>query len=110
MYFDHAVAVLADFCCGANEDGFHLRVANSIWGQQGYPFETPFLDTLALNYGAGLPKPLGCDVDVAPIISLGSFSKIMAPGLRLGWIQTGKRIMARWIARTRADVCQPRRG
>ena len=48
-----------------------------------------------LNYGAGLPKPLGCDVDVAPIISLGSFSKIMAPGLRLGWMQTGRQILAR---------------
>jgi DNA-binding transcriptional MocR family regulator len=48
-----------------------------------------------LNYGADLPKPLGCDVDVAPIISLGSFSKIMAPGLRLGWMQTGTQIMAR---------------
>ncbi|MEJ2273778.1 MAG: proline--tRNA ligase [Woeseiaceae bacterium] len=28
VYFDHAVAVLADFCCGANEDGFHYRGVN----------------------------------------------------------------------------------
>ena len=31
-----------------------LEIADSIWGQQGYAFETAFLDTLAVNYGAGL--------------------------------------------------------
>ncbi len=31
-----------------------LEIANAIWGQQGYAFEPPFLDTLAVNYGAGL--------------------------------------------------------
>jgi serpin B len=34
--------------------GFRLNVANALWGQMGYPFEAPFLDTLALNYGAGM--------------------------------------------------------
>lgn len=33
---------------------FQLSVANSIWGQKDYHFEKPFLDTLAVNYGAGL--------------------------------------------------------
>lgn len=33
---------------------FRLTTANSIWGQDGWPFEAPFLDTLAVNYGAGL--------------------------------------------------------
>ncbi len=33
---------------------FRLNVANSIWGQEGYPFQDPFLDTLAVNYGAGM--------------------------------------------------------
>jgi len=31
-----------------------LNIANSLWGQEDYSFEAPFLDTLALNYGAGL--------------------------------------------------------
>jgi len=31
-----------------------LNIANSIWGQQDFEFLTEFLDTLALNYGAGL--------------------------------------------------------
>jgi serpin B len=33
---------------------FRLHIANSIWGQQGYEFTPEFLDTLAMNYGAGL--------------------------------------------------------
>jgi len=33
---------------------FELAVANAIWGQTGFGFEVDFLDTLALNYGAGL--------------------------------------------------------
>lgn len=33
---------------------FTLRVSNAIWGLSGYPYHQPFIDTLALNYGAGL--------------------------------------------------------
>lgn len=33
---------------------FRLRVANSLWGQRGATFLPTFLDTLALNYGAGM--------------------------------------------------------
>lgn len=36
------------------DQGFQLDIANSLWGQNGYTFLEPFLDTLALNYGAGL--------------------------------------------------------
>ncbi|WP_242515761.1 serpin family protein [Sorangium cellulosum] len=39
---------------GADGEGFRLHVVNALWGQIGYPFEAPFLDTLALNYGAGM--------------------------------------------------------
>lgn len=35
-------------------DSFRLNIANSIWGQSGFDFEPAFLDTLALNYGAGI--------------------------------------------------------
>jgi serpin B len=40
----------------AGEDGgrFRLNIANSTWGQIGYPFLPHFLDVLAINYGAGL--------------------------------------------------------
>jgi serpin B len=33
---------------------FALSIANSAWAQSGYPFETDYLDLLAVNYDAGL--------------------------------------------------------
>ncbi|MEO5730495.1 MAG: serpin family protein [Byssovorax sp.] len=38
---------------GAPHEGFHLSIANALWGQQGYLLAIPFLDTLAHDYGAG---------------------------------------------------------
>ena len=34
--------------------GFHLDIANAIWGQEGWSFLQSYLDTLAQNYGAGM--------------------------------------------------------
>jgi serpin B len=39
---------------GTDEKGFRLNIVNAIWGQQGYPFLSAFLDVLAEDYGAGL--------------------------------------------------------
>ncbi|APR84611.1 Serine protease inhibitor (serpin family) [Minicystis rosea] len=39
---------------GKDGQPFRLNVANSLWGQIGYDFQTPFLDTLAESYGAGV--------------------------------------------------------
>ncbi len=39
---------------GAEGDAFRLNIANAVWGQQGFPFEAAYLDTLARFYGAGL--------------------------------------------------------
>lgn len=41
------------------------------------------------------PPPLASHIESSSVISLGSFSKIMAPGLRLGWIQTGTELINR---------------
>lgn len=40
----------------ARKDGkpFALRSVNTTFGQKGYPFEAPYLDTLAKNYGSGV--------------------------------------------------------
>jgi DNA-binding transcriptional MocR family regulator len=43
-----------------------------------------------LNYTGTPPKPMGAFIDQGNLISLGSFSKILAPGLRTGWIHTSK--------------------
>ncbi|MFA5367943.1 MAG: serpin family protein [Dehalococcoidia bacterium] len=39
---------------GGDDEGFRLHIANAIWGQKDYTFLDGFLDTLGLNYGAGL--------------------------------------------------------
>jgi serpin B len=36
------------------DQAFKLHMANALWGQQGFPFNAQFLDTLAMNYGAGM--------------------------------------------------------
>ncbi|KAF0106981.1 MAG: peptidase [Anaerolineaceae bacterium] len=36
------------------EDRFQLSIANSLWGQDGWPFLPEYLDLLAVNYGAGM--------------------------------------------------------
>lgn len=37
-----------------NDENFTLNIANSFWGQENYHFEEDYLNTLALNYGAGV--------------------------------------------------------
>lgn len=51
---DLALAQRGQGAKAADGKAFRLNVVNSTFGQKGYPFEKPFLDTLARNYGAGV--------------------------------------------------------
>ncbi len=48
-----------------------------------------------LPYYGGVPAALGEMIDRGNVISMGTFSKILAPGLRLGWIQCSAHLMER---------------
>ena len=50
-----------------------------------------------LSYREIPPKPFAAYAAAGNIISLGSFSKILAPGLRLGWFHAGQTIIERFV-------------
>lgn len=51
-----------------------------------------------LYYYGEPPKAYGTLVDSGAVLSLGSFSKILAPGMRLGWIQTSAELKQQILA------------
>lgn len=50
-----------------------------------------------LCFDGEAPPAFGTMIDSGSILSLGSFSKILAPALRLGWIQTSANLRARLL-------------
>ena len=50
-----------------------------------------------LSYAGQPPKSFAAYTDAENVLSLGSFSKILAPGLRLGWLQAHPKIIKRFI-------------
>ena len=48
-----------------------------------------------LHYTVQPPRCFGAYREFENVVSLGSFSKILAPGLRLGWIQAHARVIQR---------------
>ncbi len=56
-----------------------------------------------LDYGKPPPPPFAAHVASGQVLSLGSFSKILAPGLRLGWVQTTPQLARRFASSGLAD-------
>lgn len=50
-----------------------------------------------LDYGSDRPPPMSAAVEHGNVISLGTFSKILAPGLRLGWIHAVPDLLRRIV-------------
>jgi DNA-binding transcriptional MocR family regulator len=46
-----------------------------------------------LPYFGAVPPALGTMIERGNVVSMGTFSKIMAPGLRLGWLQASQHLM-----------------
>ncbi len=53
-YLDLALESRGKGAAASDGNPFRLRIANAVWGQKGTAFESPFLDTLARSYGAGV--------------------------------------------------------
>ena len=88
----------------AREHGF-VVVADEVYLQLDFPSEDPPPSGGRRRRGPSGGKPWGSLRGLDPggesVVSLGSLSKVFAPGLRVGWIQAGPETRAR----LRQDAC-----
>lgn len=53
-YLDIELQSRGQDASSADGGEFQLNIANAVWGQEGYDFQSDFLNVLAVNYAAGL--------------------------------------------------------
>ena len=53
-WLDLELASRGEGAKGKDAEPFQLHITNATWGQNGYEFLPDYLDTLAINYGAGM--------------------------------------------------------
>lgn len=65
-----------------------LVVADEVYHLLSYPESFP-------GKASALPRPMAAWAHTGSVLSLGTFSKILAPGLRLGWVHTSEALARR---------------
>lgn len=83
--------------CGCTLSGDRRRELARLSREKGFTIVADEVYQL-LHYTETPPPALGTMIDDGNILSLGSFSKIMTPGLRLGWIQASQALMNQMLA------------
>ena len=87
---DQALAARGEGAAGRDGDGFRLNIVNAVWGQRDYAFLAEYLDTIAVNYGAGIrlvdfvENPEASRVTINDWVSdntEGRIKDLIAPGL-----------------------------
>ena len=66
----------------------HRRALIEMAQRHGFLIVADEVYQLLHYHGEAPPPPFASQLDSGVVLSVGSFSKILAPGLRLGWIQT----------------------
>ena len=79
---------------GATLDDVRRRPLLEAAGAAGVPVlaDEAYLD---LRYDPGEPMPLAAALPEAPVLSVGTFSKVIAPGLRVAWLAGPESVVAR---------------
>lgn len=81
--------------CSCTLSGERRRELAALSREHGFVVVADEVYQLLHYFDTPPPPAMGTLTDEGNILSLGSFSKIMAPGLRLGWIQANRELMNR---------------
>jgi len=87
--YSHAKEQVGTGATPPSQSDYELEVVNSVWGENGYPWASPFLDILARSYGAGVYQedfendPSGSETAINDWVSTetsGKIDPLLSPG------------------------------